>query len=124
MTRWTTHFLFSAGAVLIASCATARQSEHALIVHLKLSDARFGASGESFALYDVEDALRGAVGEAGEVDGHEVGGGWFVIFIYGANAQVLADRALPLLRGKSPAGSYVEIRPGGPKVAAQRIALD
>ena len=45
------------GLAIAASGCAAVPAQEAVVVNLKLSDAEFGASGETFALYPVEDDL-------------------------------------------------------------------
>ena len=50
-----------------------------LSIHLKLANNEYGAEGETFELYDVEDAIGAAIEPAGVIEGHEIGKGFFVI---------------------------------------------
>ncbi len=94
-------------AIAAAGCMTAPARE-AVVVNLKLSDSGFGASGETFALYPVEDDLGRAVGPLGAVDGHEIGGGYFVIYIYGESADQMYEAVKPVLdRLDARTGSFV-----------------
>lgn len=97
----------------LAACAPAASkaapsNSQIVLVHLKLSDEKFGASGESFRLYDVEEAVEAALAGKAELDGHEIGGGYFTIYIYGPDARAILKAIGPAL--KSPLvrkGSYV-----------------
>jgi hypothetical protein len=98
--------------------------DQAVIVYLKLTNSEFGLEGESFALYDIEDAVEAAIGDTGRLDGHEIGGGYYTIFTYGRDADELFGTmrsALdsPLIRP----GSSVLVRHGGPDVPADWVAL-
>lgn len=82
-------------------------SEHAVIVHLRLSDATFGTPAERTACHDLEHLLESLVANSGvgELDGDEFGGGECTIFLYGRDADALFAaiegqlRASPLSRG-------------------------
>ena len=65
-----------------------------LSIHLKLANDDYGAGGETFQLYDVEDAIGAAIEPAGVIEGHEIGKGFFVIFVTGAHPDTL----LPMIR--------------------------
>jgi len=95
-----------------------------VLVHLKLSNGYMGASGEAARLFDVEDAVEAALGDTGEFDGNEVGGGFFTLYIYGSDAQAILKAIAPAL--KNPlvlAGSYVETGPEADPQKRQRQAL-
>lgn len=115
----------ASSAVLAPACAvTAEPPDQAVIVYLKLADKEFGAEGESLALYDVEAAVERAITNVGELEGHEIGGGYFRIFTYGSNADALFEAMRPALN--SPViqpGSYVLVRRGGPDALADRVEL-
>ena len=77
--------------------------EHAVIVHLRLDDDRFGSVEKRESIFELQDALKDAIdeAEAGEFDGDEFGQGECILFMYGPNADVLFDTVKPLLV-KSP----------------------
>jgi ABC-type transport system substrate-binding protein len=112
-------------AALSPSLAISAPKEaQAVIIYLKLSDDRFGADGETFALYDVEDALEKAVKKAGELDGHEIGGGFFTIYVYGPDADAMLRAMVPVLAAHvAKSGSYVVERRGPPGASSRRIEL-
>jgi hypothetical protein len=65
---------------------------------LKLSDDEFGDGAERMAAYEVEDHLIDAISPSlGEVDGHEFGGGFATIFVYGPSADAMAALILPIV---------------------------
>ena len=98
--------------------------QQAVIIYLRLSDDQFGAEGESFALYDVEEALGEAVKRAGELDGHEIGGGFFTVYVYGSNADAMLQTIARVLARHTPKpGSYVLLRRGPPGSSSQRFEL-
>lgn len=76
-----------------------------LSIHLKLANDDFGIEGETFQLYDVEDAIGAAIEPAGVIEGHEIGNGFFVVFVTGAHL----DKLLPLIRTSL---SMVSVRSG------------
>ena len=73
--------------------------EHAVIVHLPLSDDNFGQEAEREALFYLEDLLTDALeGQGlGEFDGNEFGGGECVFFMYGRDADRMFAAISPLL---------------------------
>ena len=82
-----------------------------LSIHLKLANDEYGAEGETFQLYDVEDAIGAAIEPAGVIEGHEIGKGFFVIFVTGARADTLLpmiQKHLSMLRVRS--GSFIALR--------------
>lgn len=100
------------------------QNGQIVLVQLKLSDDKFGASGESFRLYDVEDALEAAVAGKGELDGHEIGGGYLVIYIYGPDSAAILKAIGPAL--KSPLvrkGSYLMVGPEEDPARRRKLSL-
>lgn len=103
----------------------AEPADQTVIVYLKLADNEFGAEGESFALYGIEDAVESAIATVGELDGHEIGGGYFTIFTYGKNADVLFQTMRPALNDPLVRpGSYVLVRRGGPSAPTDRVELE
>ena len=95
-----------------------------VVIYIRLSDNAFGASGETFGLYALEGELEKAVENLGHLDGHEIGAGFFVIYVYGTNPETLvAKMATILSRNSIPAGSYLELRQGAPGIAATRRDL-
>lgn len=72
----------------------------ALIIHLKLSDEDLGTDEDDDAVQALEDNLERAISAAaaGELDGHEFGGGECVIFLYGPSADLLFDIIEPHLK--------------------------
>ena len=98
--------------------------QEALIVHIKLSDDEFGDGPERLAAYEVEDRLLdGIPADIGEVDGHEFGGGYATIFVYGPSAEALFGIILPMLAASTlPIGSFVTKRYGPPGAREDRIA--
>ena len=87
--------------------------EHALLVHIPLSDDEHGSEEEREALFEVEDQLVEAIEGAGvgEYDGNEVGGGEFVMYIYGPDADALFSAAEPILRTlQPPPGEFYAVK--------------
>jgi hypothetical protein len=102
------------------------EPEHAFIVRWKLSDDSFGGPDERGNVYEIEDALSAAFqrGTFAVVDGHELGGGYGTIYVYGSDANALAARAVPILKRRHPRpGSYVVRRYGPPGADEMRESL-
>lgn len=82
-------------------------AEHAVIVHLKLSDSTFGASDERDSIHELTARMEQRIADAGygEFDGDEFGGGECTLYMYGADADRLFAaverelRASPHARG-------------------------
>ncbi|MGD9494869.1 MAG: hypothetical protein AB7Y46_01035 [Armatimonadota bacterium] len=92
--------------------------EHAVLVHIPLSDDEFGAEEEREAIFALEDELIAAIEQtdAGVLDGNEFGGGQCVLFMYGPDADALWAAVEPLLREFAPArGGYAVKRYGPPQ---------
>jgi hypothetical protein len=104
----------------------ARDRWHWLSIHLKLSDGAAGTKAERDELFTLQEhleriALRKNVGE---LDGNEIGEGWFVIYLTGRNASKMYDAlAGALHRFEARPGSYAMKRGGPPKFAEERIDL-
>lgn len=102
------------------------QRQQAVVIHLKLSDNECGSFAERETAFTLEDRLEAAVtGSAiGEYDGHEFGEGWCRFYIYGDDANVMADAVLPVVRSfSSPNGSFVVKRFGPPGAPQEEIPL-
>lgn len=112
----------------VATAATP-SSEHAVLIHLRLSDSAFGTPDEIEHLQALEVELEDAIARAGvgELDGNEIGGGEYVIYTYGPDADRLFGVVEPLLRASSSAREgFVLKRYGGPedpRVRAVRVDL-
>ena len=78
--------------------------DQALLVHVPLSNDEFGSDEEREGLFEVEDQMVEAIegAEIGEYDGNEFGGGEFVMYIYGPDADALFSAAEPILRALQP----------------------
>lgn len=74
--------------------------DHAVIAHLRLSDADYGTEDEREALFILEDRLAHAIGRAraGEFDGNEFGGGECTLYMYGPDADALYNAIVPVLQ--------------------------
>jgi len=115
---------FGLAASALATPYVAPPDGQIVLVHLKLSDGKFGASGESFRLYDVEEALEAAVSGKGELDGHEIGGGYFTIYIYGPDTAAILKAIGPAL--KNPLvrkGSYLVVGPEQDPAKRRKLSL-
>ena len=75
----------------------------AVVVCFSLSEADFGTHDERERSTRVEDQnANAALGELGEVDGHEFGEGLAVIYAYGHDAEEMFDAMEPLLEAARP----------------------
>lgn len=78
-------------------------AEHAVIVHLKLSDDSFGATNERETIHSLCDEIAEAIEEndAGEFDGDEFGEGTCTLYMYGPDADALFAVTEPILRAST-----------------------
>lgn len=88
--------------------------EHLVRVHIHLSG---DPSPDDLSRYaELEDALGDAVQRTGvgSLDGNQVGAGEYQIWLYGAQADLLAQVVKRTLADKNlPAGSFLFLRHGG-----------
>ncbi len=107
--------------------AASGDPQHAVLLHLKLSNDAFGTPDEVKAMHALQDDLDRAIraAAAGELDGDEFGGGYCVIYMYGPDAEKLWDAIAPVLETRPfLEGSHAMKRPGPPGVAGEdRIDL-
>jgi hypothetical protein len=77
--------------------------EHAVIVHLRLDDDRFGSDEKRESINKLQDELADSIEQVGggEYDGDEFGEGECVLFMYGPDADILFETIEPILR-RSP----------------------
>ncbi len=98
--------------------------EHAVIVHLRLTDDNFGQESEREAIFALEDRLIEALEgrAAGEFDGNEFGGGECTFYMYGEDADRMYNAVAPVLKSsRLSAGGYVVKRYGE---AADPLAME
>jgi hypothetical protein len=89
--------------------------QEAIIVSVRLSDDDFGNEAEDGSLAELEAQIERSLeaSDAGEWDGHETGGGYHKIFLYGRCANRMAESILPVaLRYPALPGSYMVKRFG------------
>jgi hypothetical protein len=88
--------------------------EHAVIVHLKLGDDRYGSEDERAAVRTLKQTLATAIddADAGGFDGNEFGGGEAVLYAYGPHAGDLFTAMEPVLRDSSFRPAYAIVRYG------------
>jgi hypothetical protein len=86
--------------------------EHAVIVHLKLTDEDLGTSEAGGELESLEAQLAAAVEdtEAGEFDGDEFGEGECVFYMYGPDADRLFATIEPILKSSPLAAGRFAIK--------------
>jgi hypothetical protein len=110
---------------------TTNQSEEknerqSVIVSIKMTGERFGTEDERDRLEDLEDRLDDLLdgSDVGELDGNEVGMGFWTLYFYVPDANALWDAIQPTIRDYGPpTGSYVEKRYGGPDDAEETFEL-
>ena len=101
--------------------------EQAVIISMRLSNDHFGTEAEDDSLANLESELDRRLNEtkAGEWDGHETGGGYHKIFLYGSCAERLSEAILPtVLEYAALPGSYMVKRFGELGSDEQYIWLD
>jgi len=101
--------------------------EQAVIISMRLSNDHFGTAAEDQSLTQLEAEIEKCVAGAqcGEWDGHETGGGYHRIFVYGPCAERLTDALLPtVLAYAALPGSYMVKRFGDIGSDEQYIWLD
>lgn len=86
-------FTFLLTATLPLKEAQATTNAGQILIHIKLSNDNFGETSETFDLYPLEDDIEQAIGETAAFDGHEIGGGYFVIRLHADDVKTALDRA-------------------------------
>ena len=103
--------------------------QHAVLIHIPLSNDSFGTYEEQAALSQLEDQLQKAIETEGreEFDGDEYGGGLCKLYCYGPDADKLLKVIEPIvLHWGPPPGSYTIARYGDardPNSVERRIEL-
>lgn len=80
-----------------------------------VSGLEFGSSEEQQLIFDLEDRLTEAIGSSGEVDGHEIGEGLFILYIYSRSADDTYDDIKGILKSSGLAGCKVTLQYGLPQ---------
>ena len=100
--------------------------KQSVVIHLKLSNSKFGTKEEIAAMGALETQLQKIVADAkvGKLDGNEIGQGEYEIFIYGPDADKLFDVVKPTLN-KSPLtnGATVVKQHGGEGAPEDKVVL-
>ena len=94
-------------------------AEHAVFVHITTPD-------DELSLDEIEEPLTAVLDEtgAGQFDGNEIGPDGAMLYLYGADADVLFAAVEPILRAADlPAGSWVTKRYGEPGAPEDRVDL-
>lgn len=89
--------------------------DQAVIVSMRLSNDYFGNETECASLGELEIEIERCLNSAraGEWDGHETGGGYHRIYMYGPCAEKMAEAILPsVLQYAALPGSYLVKRFG------------
>jgi len=101
--------------------------EQAVIISMRLSNDQFGSEAEDKSLAQLEAELEKCLeaNEFGLWDGHETGGGYHKIFLYGPCAERLSEAVLTtVLEYPALPGSYMVKRFGEIGSDEQYIWLD
>ena len=101
--------------------------DHLLLIHLALSDGQFGTEQERELLFELESRIEHAIESAGagELDGNEVGGGEFAIYVYGPDADRMFALAEPVLQAFGPrTGSWAKKRYGPPADGVREVRVE
>ena len=79
--------------------------EQALIVNIRMTEARFGSERERVAIAALADDLERVIPEkqVGEFDGDEFGDGRCILYMYGPDADRLFEAVEPVLRAAAVA---------------------
>lgn len=85
-----------------------------------VSGLEFGSSEEQQLIFDLEDRLTEAIGSSGEVDGHEIGEGSFILYIYSRSADDTYDGIKGILENGGLAGCKVTLQYGLPQDAGTK----
>jgi hypothetical protein len=104
----------------------ATQPVQALLVYLKLSDDDIGEEEEETAILGLELGLERMVREngVGTYEWHEVGGGYYMLTMYGPDVEKLFGTVLPALMGyPAMPGSFLAMRYGGPEARVRMVEL-
>jgi hypothetical protein len=111
---------------MTTSAAEGARVEQAVLIRFPLSDGGLGSACELEVLGGLSDDIADVVAEsgAGEFDGHEVGEGEYLLFLYGPDADELFDAVEPLLsRQPWPGGASAVKRYGPPGAAEVRVTI-
>ena len=104
-------------------------AEHAVIVHLRLSESGFGTPADRQRIAKLEERLEGSIkkARAGEFDGHEFGEGECIWYMYGPDADTLYRTVEGIIReAATQAGSFVVKRRGAaddPNAKEEKVQL-
>jgi hypothetical protein len=107
--------------------ANQTDNDQALIIKIRLSDEDMGTEEDEDEMFRLDEELRQAItaAQAGEYDGHEFGGGMFLVYIYGPSAERLFEVAWPVLaRREFRLGSHVIKRYGKPGANKDIVPLE
>lgn len=92
------------------------QFSQAIIIEAEfVSGLEFGSSEEQQLIFDLEDRLTEAIGSSGEVDGHEIGEGSFILYVYSRSADDTYDDIKGILKSSGLAGCKVTLQYGPPQ---------
>ena len=102
--------------------------EHAVVVYLKLSDAKFGTPEDRASIHRLSASLESAINTAavGDFDGDEFGKGECALFMYGPDADRLFATIEPIVRASRHAQGARAIKRYGPAQdpSSRRVQID
>ena len=94
---------------------------HAVLIRINAADLS-GSEDDIDDLATLEDEIQEAIGDTGEVDGHDVGEEDAAVYCYGSDADEMFNLMRPTLEQSSLAGkAIVTLRYGGPDSESQRM---
>jgi len=101
--------------------AAVNKNNQLVRIEIPLLDGGFGSAEERERFFELEDKLGQLLegGDHGELDGNEIGGGEYTIWLYGPSAQRLFDFIRPQLPPLPP-GTKVFLRHGDVEDEAAR----
>lgn len=100
MFAWLANDRKSAQQAAVPRAQSGNAPDQGVLVHLRLSDSKFGSEADLAAIHRLEYELQTAIDRArvGEFDGNEIGEGKCVLYMYGPDADKLFTAIESVLR--------------------------
>ncbi len=98
--------------------------EQAVLICIKLSDDGWGSEADEDQIFKIDKELRELFknNEVGLYDGHEFGGGFSTLYLFGPDAEMLYQFIKPHLKKIFfPKKSFIIKRFGGPDAPYEKI---